>query len=195
MRKTRLGQPQSLAIDPLDAVEGPGHLVCNDGRERYGVLRHGERVVRNGQGVAVQEIEIAAFVQAVQNCVLFRLRYRAPAHIRYGNTRIGRQTFCRSPQYPQTFDVVFLGAFSQQLHAQADSEYGLSEVTYDINQVGVFQAIHGVTGSADSGQHDTVGTTDFIHLDRQARLRIQTLKCVQKRRDVRAAAVDDRNIG
>ena len=97
----------------------------------------------------MDEIEVAAVVDALQYRCRDDLRDRAPAHIGHRQAFRGVQTSGDPRNDAETVHVLFLGGVREQLHAEANAKNRLSQAANHVDQAMVFQSCHGIRGGAD----------------------------------------------
>lgn len=168
-------------------------VLSDDGRELLRMLSDGERIAGPWYGIAVQVVEVATIVHAIQDRMRADLPRRTPPHIRDGTVRLDRELAGNTRDDAETVDVVFLGSVAKELHTQADAQDRLRETADYINEDSVPQSLHGIFGRADARQYDAPRRTNRIRVGRQYRTSAKPFEGVQQRGDIRSTAVDDRD--
>ena len=86
-----------------------------------------------------------------------------PSHLRY--LELGRgwaETDDGHVEDAEAIDVSFFAMTAEELHADADAEDGLTEITNDVRQARLIEILHGSTRFAYARKDDAVGLADGL---------------------------------
>src|SRR5688572_15767041 len=166
--------------------------VPDDGGEAFAVRRRSDRGLVNGRAVAVHEINMVAAGDVVEQRRGPRELELIPAHVRHRQALAVGEAADASRKQAETRDVAFLGRFEQQLHADADTQQGLPQVTDRPRQISVAQPLHAISRGADAGKNHVRGCSQRRRVGRDLRLDAEPLDREAQGRDIGTAAVDDR---
>ena len=112
--------------------------------------------------------------------------------MRHGQAVAIREAAHAAGQQAETRDVAFLGRLEQQLHADADAEQRLAQAADRVDEARATQARHAIGSRADAGQDDMRCGAQRLRVRGEIRVDAESLDRVTQRRNVGAAAVDDR---
>ena len=83
----------------------------------------------------------------------------------------------------------------KQLHAEADTEHRLAQVTQSAYKVLRFEPAHARTRRADSGQDHVAGRTDTCRITRWLSIDTEALKCITDRTDIGSTGIYQNYLG
>ena len=91
----------------------------------------------------------------------------------------------------EAFDVVFVGPFEQQLHAETDAERGAFERADRVGQVALAQACHRVPRRSHAWQDDAIRRAQCVRIGGHFSVHAQPRESVADRGDIAVIEIDD----
>ena len=115
----------------------------------------------------------------------------APAHVRHWALGFWLQRADPTGNDAEAIDIVFLTALEQQLHAEADAERWLLQVSQRFAQAERFDPFHREACGPHAGQDDPFSTSQLLRIGGYDRIQSEAAERQPNGADIAATEVDD----
>ena len=169
-------------------------VAMQRGAERPYVIGNGCCIWCQRHIIAVHKIDILPFESGREHLLIDR-HDRVPAHVRHLLLVIfGAKTFHIGIENTQAIDLTFFGVAAHELHADADAQNGLFQVTNQSVQPTGFEIGHRRGSLSYAGEYHLVGRHERLFVIGEYGLDSHTPQCTIDRIDVAGVVFDNSDL-